>query len=166
MPSGTADPELRSQPAKSTERKQQRAREGESGTPASVPPAVRTGPMGIVNREVEAARLQPGTWHADLEKAAIANGSADRLPAIYQADPQKLREDFPDAPPQLIQEIQKAFEQAAGVGELDPASPEYLQRWRQAALTTTIRMRTLYGWNADAEMQRKALMEEMGMKGE
>jgi len=52
------------------------------------------------------------------------------------------------------------------VGELDPASPEYLQRWRQAALTTSARMRILYGWGADAEMQRKAAMEEMGMKGE
>ncbi len=160
------------QPAKSSDRAallQQRKPQADEAAVAvavEVSPPLRTGAIGVVNREVEAARLVPGSWHADLEKAALANGTIDRLPAVYQADPQKLREDFPDAPPHLIEEIQKAFEQAAGVGELDPASAEYLQRWRQAALTTTARMRTLYGWGADAEMQRKALMEELGMKGE
>lgn len=155
-------------PAKSADRRDRKTataeEEDEEPTALSTatPEPVRSGPMGIVNRQVEAARLTPGSWQAEYEKATA--GMADRLPTVYQADPQKLREDFPDAPPQMIAEIQKAFEQAAGVGELDPASPEYFRRWREAAMTTEIRMRTLYGWGANSGLQRQALIEEMNAK--
>lgn len=52
--------------------------------------------------------------------------------------------------------VKKAFDEEAGVGELDEESPASLPRWKQAEVSAAERIRSLYGWAAYNDYQREA----------
>jgi len=107
-----------------------------------------------------AAMEQPDSWHATV--LAVATASAPpQFPLVYEPAAEKLLADFPDAPAEILDTLKDSFEKEAGVGTLDPASPAYEQEWRKAEISASMRLRTLFGWGADAHLQREALLRQM-----
>lgn len=83
---------------------------------------------------------------------------------VYQFNDDELLATAPDVPAEVIQSIRDNFEAEAGVGELQDTDPDYERRWRLAQPTAEERYRTLFGWQAYAELQRRAQIEEMNRK--
>lgn len=78
---------------------------------------------------------------------------------IYQISDTGFQERFPTVPLEVMDSVRHDFEKQAGVGELAASDPEYARRWKIAEPNALERMRTLFGWAAVAEFQRKAAMQ-------
>ena len=78
------------------------------------------------------------------------------LPLVYRLSDEELLEHSPGIAPEVLEPIRDQFDRDAGVGELDPADPEYTRRWNMAAPTADERYRTLFGWAAYNDMSRRA----------
>lgn len=81
------------------------------------------------------------------------------LPLVYRIDEFEFREKYPNVPLEVLDAIRANFEKAAGVRELSPTDPEYAERWKMAEATALDRMRTLFGWAAVAEYERRVAIE-------
>lgn len=78
---------------------------------------------------------------------------------IYQISDTGFQERFPTVPLEVMDSLRHDFEKQAGVGELAAGDPEYARRWKIAEPNALERMRTLFGWAAVAEFQRKSAMQ-------
>ena len=90
------------------------------------------------------------------EQASPETVKPAELPLVYQLSDEQLLEHSPGIPPEVLEPIRDQFDRDAGVGELDPADPEYTRRWNVAGPTADERYRTLFGWAAYNDMSRRA----------
>lgn len=102
------------------------------------------------------------TKQDEVPAATIAQAS---MPVVHQFSDEELLAHSPEVPPEVLDTMRENFSQDAGVGQLDPTDPEYLRRWQIAAPSADERYRTLFGWQAFAELQRRAAAEAAQASG-
>jgi hypothetical protein len=98
------------------------------------------------------------------DKPSVSKPAVTRppeMPISHLIDDDVVAEVAPDVPADTMEAIRQTFEQEAGVNELAQDDPVYAERWSQAELDTAERIRSLYGWGAFAEFQRKLVMEKL-----
>lgn len=118
--------------------------------------ALAKGAVGTNPLPQETAQVVAADTTQEGEQAAPEMVKAAELPLVYRLSDEQLLEHSPGIAPEVLEPIRDQFDRDAGVGELDPADPEYTRRWNVAGPTADERYRTLFGWAAYNDMSRRA----------
>lgn len=102
---------------------------------------------------------------AAADAVRLARSSATQ-PLSHAVTDDQVKQAAPQVPQEVIDTVRDQFEQAAGVGQLDPSDPEYARHWDTAEREAADQMRSLYGWGAYAAMQRQTALAAAGQPGQ
>jgi hypothetical protein len=108
------------------------------------------------SRSEPAVMKEAATAVATESPALLLQETVARIPVVYQFSDGELLAHSPGVSSDVLDAIRNNFERDSGAGQLDPADPEYSRRWQLAAPSADERYRTLFGWQAFADLQRRA----------